>query len=362
MNSEPRTLNSLKTAVLGLNDAGCFLLETASRIPHFQIQAVADKDTKLAEKIAAQYNCTPYDDYRQLIIQNQFDCLLVAAGMHSCDEYIRMAMKKKCSILKLAPPARNFEEAAEFVRLAEHENVKFAVANPSRFAPGFLALHQFIQQGGIEQIFLITALCAAGSQNFAPWEADPKLSGGGVLLRNSYQIIDQIMCNFEIPQRIYSLTTNQALDKKQRLCLTEDIALVTLKFSDTCFGSLIASRQAAIGPEQQIIKVYGRDKILTAGDKQFTVSSGLGQISEQFDYDDSQSDCTKKVLENFALNILMPDKNRLCSSAGENLKNMALIEAAYLSARTGMPEDPARILRMAQIEPTIIWPTAGRLN
>jgi hypothetical protein len=33
---------------------------------------------------------------------------------------------------------------------------------------------------------------------------------------------------------------------------------------------------------------------------------------------------------------------------------MAVIESAYLSARTGFPEEPARILQLAQIEPTNI--------
>ncbi|GAI30341.1 unnamed protein product, partial [marine sediment metagenome] len=51
----------LKTAVLGLNDQGRLLLEVASQIDYFEIAAVADKDTKLAESIAAEYECTAYD-------------------------------------------------------------------------------------------------------------------------------------------------------------------------------------------------------------------------------------------------------------------------------------------------------------
>ena len=106
----------LKTAVLGLNEAGRFWLEAAQKSGYFQIQAVADKDPEVAQTVAREYGCAAYDDYRQLIIQNQFDCLLVAASTHSCDEYLRMAMKKKFHILKLTPPARNFEEAVQFVR------------------------------------------------------------------------------------------------------------------------------------------------------------------------------------------------------------------------------------------------------
>lgn len=215
--------NKLKTAILGLDDRGQLLLQTASGIDYFQIAAVADKNTKLAEKTAEKYKCAAYDDYRQLIIQNQLDCLLVAAGMHSCDEYIRMAMKKKFNVLKLAPAARNFEEAVEFVRLAKDENIRFAVANVSRFAQSFLALRQFLQQGRIEQIFLITAFCAVGNEHIGAWQTDPKLAGGGVLLHNCYEIIDQIIWNFDTPQQVYSLNTNTAGDRQQRLYLTEDM-------------------------------------------------------------------------------------------------------------------------------------------
>jgi len=355
----------LKTAVLGLDDEGRLLLEAASKIDYFEIAAVADKDGTLAERVAAEYKCAAFDDYRQLIIQNQLDCLFVAAGMYSCEKQVRAAMKKKFNILKLAPAARNFEEAAEFVRLAEDENIKFAVANVSRFAQSFLAFRRFLQQGRIEQIFLITAFCNVGDQPHRDpkhdrvpsgtqpaWQTDPKLAGGGVLLRNCYGIIDQIIWNFPTPEQVYSLNTNQAADRQQRLYLTEDTAVVTMKFSDTLIGNLIASK--AFGPGQKFLKVYGKDRILTVSNKQLIVGDELGQTSEELKYDDDQVGWYRALLENFALSILSPDGNKLCSSGRENLKNMAVIESAYLSARTAMPEEPGRILQMAQIEPTDI--------
>ncbi len=339
----------LQTAVLGLNADGQLLLEAARQIDYFQIQAVADKDTNLAEKIAAEYECAAFDDYRQLIIQNRLDCLLVAAGMHSCDEYVRMAMKKKFNILKLAPAARDFEEAAEFVCLGEDEDIKFAIANPGRFARSFLALREFLEQGRLEQLFLMTAFCNAGDQPHQGWQSDPKLAGGGVLLHNSYGIVDQIMWNFGMPQQVYSLNTNQAQDKQQRLYLAEDTAVVTMKFADTFIGNLIASRRGGIGPREEFLRLYGKDKILTVNQNRLTVSDGLGQVSEELKYDDDQLVCMVKLLENFALSILLPDKNELCSSGRENLKDMAVIESAYLSARTAMPEEPARVLQMASL-------------
>jgi predicted dehydrogenase len=339
--------DKLKTAVLGLNDEGQLLLQAACESEHFQIQAVADKDTKLVEKTAAQYGCAAYDDYRQLIIQNQLDCLVVAAGMHSCDEYVRMAMKKKFNVLKAAPPARHFEEAAEFVRLAEDEGIQFAVANPRRFADSFVALREILQQGEAEHIFLITAFCNAGNQPGPAWYTDPKLAGGGVLLRDCYQMVDQMLWNFPVPQQVYSVHTCQAADKQQRLYLTEDTAVVTMKFSDTLVGSVVAFRRAGIEPRGEFLRIYGKGKILTVSSTELTVSDGTGQASKPVRYKYDALGCMATLLENFALGILSPDEHVLCSSGRENLNNMAVIESAYLSARTGFPEEPGRIMQMA---------------
>ncbi len=339
----------LKTAILGLDEGGQLLLKAASQIEHLQIQAVADKDSNIAEKTATEYKCSAYNDYRQLVIQSQLDCLLVAAGMYSCCEYIKMAMKKKFNVLKLAPAARNFQEAAEFVQLAEEEGVKFAIANPSRFAQSFLAFRQLLQQNEVEQIFLIEAFYNNGDVIDPAWHTDPKLAGGGVLLRNCYPMIDQIIWNFHIPLQVYSLSTNQAGDKKQRLSLTEDTTVVTMKFNDTLIGSLIALRRAGLGPKQEFLRIYGKNKILTAGGGRLTVTDSSGKAYIQMQHDDDALGCMTKLLDNFALSILSPNENKLCSNGRENLKNMAVIESAYLSARTGIPEEPDRIPGMRSV-------------
>jgi predicted dehydrogenase len=339
----------LNTAVLGLNEDGQLLLQASEAVDCLKIQAVADKDTNLAEKIAGQYQCAAYDDYRQLIIQNQLDCLLVAAPMHSCDEYVRMAMKKKFNVLKLAPPARDFEEAAEFVKLAEEQEIQFAVGNPSRFACSFVKFHQYLEEGRIEHIFLMTAFCNLGDYPQPGWLTDPKLAGGGVLLQDCYRMIDQVVSNFDIPQQVYSLNTNQAQDKQQRSYLTEDTAIVTMKFSDTFIGNFVATRRTGAGPKEEFIKLYGKDMVLSVSDMHLTVSDGSGSLSEELKCGDDGLECTTELLKSFAGSILSPATNKLCSSGRENLKNMAVIESAYLSARTGFPEEPMRILQIASV-------------
>lgn len=348
----------LKTAVLGLQEGGISLLEAVSKIDHFKIEAVADKDTQLTEKISAEYNCRGYDDYRQLIIQNQFDALLVAAALFSCDEFVRSAIKKKFNVLKLAPAARNFEEAAELVRLAKEEEVKFAVANQSRFAQSFVDFNKHLEANPIEQPFFINAVLYTGDSEYPAWQNDWKLSGGGVLLRSCYHLVDRIVLNFGLPQQVYCSMTNTAGEKQQRVYLTEDTAVVVMKFRPGLTANLLASRQPGIGPRKEFLKVHGKDKTATVNHTKLTISNSFGQTIEDNEYNYDRQVCTAKLLNNFALSILSPKEHKLLSSGSDNLGTMAVIESAYLSARTGMPEEPARIMQMAEVEneQLKIWP------
>ena len=344
--------NKLKTAILGLNEKGRLLLEAASQVELLQIEAVADSQTKLAQDTAEQYKCTAYDDYRQVVVQKPFDCLLVADELHCWEPWLKTAIKNKCNILKVSPAARNFGEAAELVRLAEQQGVKFGVVNAMRFSESCLSLRRFCKEPGIGRVFLISVFCAAGVGVLPSWQTDPKLAGGGVLLYEGYELIDQILWNFGMPQQVYCVSTSKAIDRKQRLLATEDTAVITMKFDDAQVGNITVSRIAL--PDQQgfSMNIYGSARNLMVGKNTFVVNNSTGQTEQMLHYDDDEVRRTASVIENFALSIVSPDNNKLCSSAAENLSNMAVIESAYLSARTGFPEEPAKIMQMTRIEPT----------
>jgi len=343
--------NRLKTAILGLDEGAGPLLEAASQSRYLELVALADKDGTRAGRTAERFGCRAYDDYRQLIVQNAFDCLLVAGPMHQCGQYLKLAIRKKCNIFKLSPLARNFEEAKELVALAESKEVKFAVANPGRFAAGFKECRTFLQQAD-EPFFMLSAVCFPGNARLPGWRKDPELSGGGVLLYDCYDIIDQLVRLFGIPDQIYAVTANSGVDRQQQMYITEEIALVTMKFSSGLVGTLTASSCAAAESRRKYIKIYGKGKTIKVENNDFTIISCPGNDAGISNSNQDSTAPMKKALDNFALSILMPDKNQLISSGKENLENMALIEAAYLSVRTGFPEQPVRILQMPAPEIT----------
>jgi len=338
--------DTLTAAVLGLGKQGQRLLEAARAAGEFHLKAVADQDQQRAERAAADFQCEPYTDYRQLIVQNQLDCLFVAADIHLCDDHLKTALKKGFNVLKLAPPARDFEEILEYVRLAESAGAQFAIANPARFRSSYQKARALLAEGQIKQVSLITANGIIGNADRPAWYTDPKLAGGGVFLHDCHQIIDQILWNFPIPQQVYAVITNQAPDKQQRLYLTEDTAVVSMKFAEALTANIVATRRGDVGPSETSLTIYGKDAILSVNDGHVTLSTAPGQKDQSWHYEESEPEVMERLLSSFARSIRVPNDHPLVSSGAENLANMAVFESAYLSGRTGFPEEPARILRI----------------
>lgn len=337
---------TLKAAVLGLGHEGHLLLEALRATDDFQITAVADLDPQRVERVARDFRCEPFTDYRQLIVQNQLDCLFVAADIHVCDDHLKTAFKKHFHVLKLAPPARDFEEVLEYVRLAEAQDAQFAIANPARFRSSYQQARALLAEGQIGPVSLVTAYGHISNADRPAWYSDPKLAGGGVLLHDCHQIIDQILWNFPIPQQVYAVITNQAPDKQQRLYLTEDTAVVSMKFAEALTANIVATRRSDVATSETGLTLYGKDAVLSVTDSTVTLTMGNAQESQTWHYEESEQEVMERLLASFAGSIRRPDQHPLVSTGDENLGNMAVFESAYLSGRTGFPEEPARILRI----------------
>ena len=208
----------------------------------------------------------------------------------------------------------------------------------------------------IEHIFLVTARGEFSIESDSAWRSDRKLAGGGVLLHGCFGLLDQLVWNFGVPEQVYALSVSTASDRQQRLYRTEDVALVAMRFSDSLISHLAGLAAVGTGSQPGLIEVFGKDKILTVSADSFAVGDRHKRASEQSRCDRDESGWMRRSLKSFALSVLWPDKNPLVSSLAESLKNMAVIEAVYLSSRTGMPEEPGRVLQMVSRESTFIRP------
>lgn len=324
------------------------LLESAWRHPAYRITAVADADGEKAAAFARRYECEAYDDFRQLIIRNPGHILAAGAPTHLCGEYIRLAIEKGYHIFKTPPAGLNFEQAAEWIQGAVRQGRRFTLVQEGRFHPLLDRLRHLLGQAEPGCWHLISAICHVPTPSLEPqdrWLYDPSMAGGGVLLQNTYGLIDELVLCIGLPQRVYSQMLNHAPDRQQRMSLTEDTALVTMRFSDTLVAQVIASR--TLGPARQHLRIHGKDRFLTLTPDELTAFDNDGNCLERHPFQNEEPVWAKRLLNNFVESMEKPQEVRLFPRQENDLIAMAVLEAAYLSARTGMPEEPAKILRLA---------------
>jgi predicted dehydrogenase len=343
----------LKTACLGLNARTLNLLELACSTELYEIVSVADSSLPNASRVAGEYNCTAFDDYRQFILQNQPDVLIVAEPLYKCFEFVKVAINKKCHILKLIPTASNFEQASELINLSEKNNVKYVTATPSRFAPGFERLNDYLQAADRKQYYFINICASFGSDFFQPiisyTQADRKLSGGGVLLNDCFELLSLVIDSFSLPGQVYALITNQSTDKKAKQYFGEDTITASLVFKDGVIGTFLAAKQTGSSTAAPV-KIYGAGQNIVATANRLAVYDNNDSLIAEHKYPLKSEKCITEMFIDFGRAMLEPEKYKLRRSPRLDLATMALIEAAYLSAKTGMPESPRRFFEISEKE------------
>ena len=346
----------LKLAVIGLTEQSLELMEVASESGLYEIAAVGDEHQDCVDRLARKYECPAFTDFRQLIIQTEADFLLFGSPVHQCAEFMRLGIQQKFHILKPCPPALNFSQLAELYRFAKKENVLFLTLQKGRFRLPFEHIRSYLAKANPqdEQSWhLVSAVCHVPMGELEPemrWLNDPNMAGGGVLLQDCYDLIDELLLCFGLPQKVYALAINQAPDRQQRMSLTEDTAVVTMQFTDALIAQICTSR--TLGPARRHLRVHGKQQHLTATEEEVVLYDNEGNLLEQKSYESDDLPSQKRMLENLALSFQDPAKHPLYPYYGFDLNTFAVIEAAYLSTRTGMAEDPSRILQLAEIDVT----------
>lgn len=333
---------------MGLTPAAEQMLELVRKMDCFKIAAVADLDSLRSEAFARQYECAAFSDFRRFLIQTPLDVLIVGEPLYSSADYIRQAIQKKCHIIKIPPPALNFEQCATFIQQARKEEVFFVLSIPGRFEPAILKLREALRQDEPDYWHLITAVSHVPMDQIPPqmrWLYDPQTAGGGVLLQNTYDLLDEVVLCFGLPQQVYAQLTSQAPDRQQRLSVTEDTALVLMRFSDTLMAQVCASR--TLGPARRHLRIHGKGKFITVTGQEFTLHDNQGNLLEQVQFKTEQIHGMQDFLTHFSRAVLKPAQHKMYPPLGMDLYTMATLEAIYLSARTAMPETPLRLLDLA---------------
>lgn len=338
---------SLPVAVVGLGAFGRGVLAALRESPQVRVVALADRDRVLAERVGREFALPAYSDTRQLLSQTRPMAVYLAVPPMEAAEVLFACAERGIHVWKEPPLARSLEEAVAFVRRMEKARLKFAIGTQGRLAPGYRRAWQLRQKPS--PVFLGRAHYLFNWGPDLGWRADRASAGGGALLHLGYHVIDLMVWMLGLCEEVYGLAAAGAgLPPRPGGTDTEDTASAILRYGASCMATVVTTRCS--GPVSQEVSLHGRGGSLVARGESCLLRDADGNVLEHLSQPASPLDLFRLQGESFARAIIEDARVYECS-ARENLLNQAVIEAIYLSDKTGQGESPARLLKTHRLTP-----------
>lgn len=159
------------------------LLEASDRA---SIVAMCDIDEEKVCERAKSYNAQVYTDYHQLLADPRIDVvdIILPHNLHYSAALAAIESGKHVLIEK--PITTNSKDGADLIQQARSHNVKFSVAENTRFVKAYQEVEKILQSGDLGNIYSVNTLIA-GSEvdrllDTRNWKGKAEGSGGGVVM------------------------------------------------------------------------------------------------------------------------------------------------------------------------------------
>ena len=310
----------------------------------FNPVAIASRSRDHAAKVAARHSIPKvYDTYEQLLDDPSIEVLDIAVPPNAQLALILSACERKTvkGILAQKPLGMNYAEALEAVEACERAGITLAVNQNMRYDQSVRAAKTLLENGAFgEPVF--ASIDMRGVPHFMPWQEEL----GWVTLRiMSIHHLDCLRYWFGDPEGIYCSTRT---DPRTKFPHTDGICTYILEYAnglrcvvidDIWTGPAKEGCPADIGIQWRIEGTNG----LAIGDigwcKDPYTSPSTIRYASKGDQDFHEPKWTESWFPDaFAgtmgqLLIALETGKQPAISGRDNLKTMALVDAAYLSAQ-----------------------------
>ena len=150
-------MKSLNAGVIGLGAIGQKHCQAIADIREAQLVAVADINEKVLTKTAERYQAEPYVDFRDLLVHDGLEAVVVATPDDLHLEPCVLAAQSGKHVLVEKPIATTEDDALAIMNAADAAGVKLMVGFTLRFIPHYIKVKQAIADGKLGQLISIFA-------------------------------------------------------------------------------------------------------------------------------------------------------------------------------------------------------------
>ena len=168
-----------KVGVVGVGFIGAVHIEQLNRLGNVEVVALAD-DVNYREKAEALSVPRSYACYKELIDNEELDCVHICTPNNSHHEMAKYALQRGIHVVLEKPMTTTVEEAEELLALAKEKGLVHAMNFNCRFYPMAYQMREMIRNGDIGEIYSIHGgylqdwLFYDTDYN---WRLEPELSG-----------------------------------------------------------------------------------------------------------------------------------------------------------------------------------------
>jgi len=341
----------LPVAIIGVGGFGGRTLQALASIDAVRVVGVSDRDGAVAEQVARRFDVPAYCDNRSLLAETRPRAVYLATPPMVTGDLVAACAARGIHVWTESPLARSLDEGLAMVRRMDDAHLKLAVGTQRRFALGYQEAFQL--RGQIAEIFLARAHYLFNWGPQLNWRGDRASAGGGALLELGYHPIDLLVWMLGLPEIVYGFSSGGVLSedvgevgKARAIYDTDDTAAATLRYSSGAMAVVVTTRRS--GPVSEELNLHGRGGSIVANAELCLLRDADGNVLERSESDASPAEVFRRQAEAFA-NAVVGDAKHYACSGRENLLDLAVIEAIYLSDRTGQPESPLRLLKAREL-------------
>lgn len=337
-------MEPLKVGLMGLGRGGRALADALLASSWCKLAAVASvHSTRIEQFRNAHPGIAAHNDFRSLIVSTPLDALFVAVPPFLRETYLSIAAERRIPVFMLTPAARRFDEAIALLGAFERADCPIAVSQcwgiESSLHPDGLGL----EQAG--KFFLARGSVTTNLEPDFDWRGDSRRAGGGVLLYEAYGLIDVLVNVMGLPSTVFAVVSGISRPGTRFPYDTEDTAVLTCRYASGALATISACWTT--GPADWSIEIFGTGGSLRV-DTAFALVRDREGKKELAKNARSMNPLATQVDE--FLSTLCSNPRNLRGTLRQHLPAVAVIESAYLSARTGQPESPGTIFSMHNVK------------
>jgi predicted dehydrogenase len=288
-----------------------------------ELVAIADLRPEAAAAMAEALKCEAFTSHLDMLTSVDLDAVVVCTPPSTHPSICIELMQQGKHVLCEKPFSITAQGALAMRAAAQEMDVLVTMASKFRYAEDMIRAKSILESGILGEIVLFENAFTSRVDMSSRWNANPEISGGGVLMDNGTHSVD-IMRYFLGP-----LAEVQVVEGKRTQNLAvEDTVRIFAKSTSGVMGNIDLSW--SINKElDDYLRIYGSNGTMSVGWKESKYRQSASQDWVVFGQGYNKVQSFRSQIENFSKAILQQEP--LLITVEDAIASVEAIEAAYQS-------------------------------